>query len=256
MNALLLTKVLAQLVLPPAGLVLLGLIGLVFWRRAWGRGLALLSWVLFAALATDPVKDALVRPLEFKYPPLPLALAERQKDAAIVLLGGGLYARAPEYGGADQLDKEAMAQTLYAAVLARRTGLPVYTSGGGALTAPTAAEGDLMRRWLIRLGVSRDRVHADTFARNTWENAVYVRRLLERAGIDTVILVTSAVHMPRAVFCFEKQGLKVIAAPCAYRIARLPRDLRSYLPHWRTLADSGDALHEYLGYLWYWLRYA
>ncbi len=251
---LLLAKAVSQLLLPPGGLVLLGSLGLVFWRRRWGRMLAGLALALLWLLSTEPVRDALISPLEQSYAPLDVA-ALPDDVGAIVLLGGGIYEKAPEYGGKDALGKYALMRTVYAAELYRATGLPVYPTGGAVLSETTEPEGAVIRRWLVRLGVPAEAVHPETEADNTWENAANVRRMLARAGIHRAILVTSAYHMPRSVAAFRAQGLEVVPAPCAYIAEREPYDLRSFLPRWNVLSDSGDALHEYLGMLWYRLRY-
>lgn len=252
---LLLSKCISQLLLPPGGLILLGLIGLLFWKRFWGRILMGLSLVCFWLLSTEPVRDALTAPLEMRYPPFTMQLLPQGK-AAIVLMGGGIYENAPEYGGKDELGRYAMMRTVYAADLAIKTDLPVYASGGTPLTEAEESEGAIMRRWLIRFGVAPERAFAETAANNSWENAVDIKKMLAPQGIDHVVLVTSAWHMPRSVWAFEKQGFKVIPAPCDYLTEQAPYDLRSYLPRWNVLGDSGQALHEYLGILWYHLRYS
>ncbi len=252
--SLLISKSISQLLLPPGGLILLGLLGLLCWRRPWGRALIALSLVAFWLLSTEPVRDALVEPLEHAYPALD-ANRLPAGSMAIVLLGGGLYEKAPEYGGVDSLGMHALMRTMYAADLARKTGLPVYPTGGAVLSDTTEAEGVVMRRWLIRLGVPATMVHAESAADNTWQNAANISAMFAHAGIRRVVLVTSAYHMPRAVWVFQQHGMQVIPAPCAYMSEREPYDLRSWLPRWNVLADSGDALHEYLGSLWYRIRY-
>ncbi len=253
--SLLVSKAVSQLLLPPGGLILLMLAGLAAWRRPAGRALVLIAAGALWLLAIEPVRDALVSPLEERYAALPVAAAASAGADAIVLLGGGLYEKAPEYGGRDSLGRHALMRTVYAADLALRAKLPVYPTGGRVLSETTEPEGAVMKRWLVRLGVPEARVHAETAANNTWENAARIRAMMQDAGIRRVLLVTSAIHMPRSVWAFERQGVEVIPAPCAFIAEREPYDLRSWLPRWNVLADSGDALHEYLGILWYRLRY-
>jgi len=257
MNGLLLGKVAAQLLLPPGGLILTGLLGLLFWRRWWGRGFVLVSLASFWLISTAPGRDMLLTPLEAAYPPL--ALPDKPAfgtDTAIVLLGGGVYANAPEYGGRDELAGYALLRTRYAAVLARKTGLLVFVSGGVVLSDSTEPEGKIMQRYLVDFGVPVERIHVESLSRNTWENARMLLPVLRPAGIRHVLLVTSAVHMPRAVWCFTSQGIKVTAAPCAYMGGRgATRDLRGYLPYWTTFDESCLAMYEYLGLLWYGWHY-
>ena len=259
MDTLLISKAVSQLLLPPGGLILLGLVGLLYYRRWWGKGMAWLSLALFWLLAMSPVRDALIGPLESQYPPLALTVEGLTRInpelTAIILLGGGAYENAPEYGGLDQLSPDALMRTNYAAELVRKTGLPVYATGGAVFSETSEPEGEIMRRWLIRLGVPESGAFAENLASNTWENARLIKPLLERAGIRQVILVTNAWHMPRSVWSFESQGMKVLPAPCAYETGGSDYILLDFLPHWQVLGSSGNALHEYLGIAWYRLHY-
>ena len=252
--ALLTPKFFSQLLLPPGGLILLALVGVMFWKRGWGRGLVLIALLMFWGLSTEPVRDALSKPLEFSYPALNLSDV-KYKNRAIVLLGGGIYANAPEYNGSDELRSYAMMRTLYAAHVAKRTGLNVYATGGSPLSQGDSAEGDVMRRWLIRLGVAEEKVFAESHADNTWQNAIYIKELLAKKGVENIILVTSAWHMPRSVWCFESQGFNVMPAPTDYLTSQQDYDIRSFVPRWTVFSDSGQALHEYLGLFWYHVKY-
>ncbi|MFC1542484.1 YdcF family protein [Pseudomonadota bacterium] len=251
---LLLSKTVSQLILPPAGLILLGLLGMLFWKRWWGRGAVILSFLLLWGLSTEPVRDSLTEPLEFTYSALKIDQVKTD-GTAIVLLGGGIYENAPEYGGRDELGRYAMMRTIYAADIAQKSGLDVYATGGKPLTQADEPEGEIMRRWLLRLGLKEGLVHAESASNNTWENAAFMKKMLASKGVSRVVLVTSAWHMPRAVWCFESHGFEVFPAPTDYLTEQKSYDLRSYLPRWTVLSDSGQALHEYLGLLWYRLRY-
>ncbi len=258
--SLIISKAISQLLLPPGGLILLALLGLIFWKRLWGRGLIALSLLSFWLLATEPVRDQLLSPLENEYPALQMSSlpADMLSDGklTIVLLGGGIYEKASEYGGRDMLKGHALQRTVYAADLALKTGLEVYSTGGTMSPEFTEPEGLIMKRRLVRLGVPAGRIHAETAAANTWENAFNISMLMKQKGIKEIILVTTAGHMPRSVWVFKEHGMRVIPAPCAYEVEKGPYDLRSFLPRWDVFADSGDALHEYLGLFWYRFRYS
>jgi len=251
---LLISKSISQLLLPPGGLILLALVGLIFWKKRWGRALILLALVTFWLLSTEPVRDALITPLEASYPALKLDTLPAG-NMVIVLLGGDVYEKAPEFDGRDSLGSHALMRTVYAAYLARKIGVPVYPTGGSVLSSSTEAEGVVMRRRLVWLGVPPAMIHAEVAANNTWENAANLKSMMKKTGVEHVVLVTSAYHMARSVWVFRQQGLEVIPAPCAYLAKREPYDIRSFLPSWHVLSDSADALHEYLGLVWYKLRY-
>lgn len=251
MSLLLATKIAAQILLPPGILAWLGLLSVRYWKR-WGRWLALALFAILYLLATEPVKDALLAPLENAYPPL--AAGEVPPDAVIVLLGGGLRENAPEYGGEDRLSGESLLRTVYAAELARRTGRLLIATGGAPLSEESLPEAEIMRNVLLELGVDGGRILVETQANTTWENARNVASMLLPLGKRKVILVTSAWHMPRAMFAFEQFGFVPMAAPCAFRTTFRPYDARSVLPHWESFYDSCHALHEFLGLFWYRIR--
>jgi len=251
---LMFSKVVSLWLLPPGILMVFLLVAVIYWKRYWARALAIFSLLSLWALSTEPVRDMLTQPLEFQYSVLNMKDVP-QEHIAIVLLGGGLYEKAPEYAGEDALNESALMRTIYAADIARKTGLDVYATGGTPLNQGSRAEGEVMRDWLIRWGLPESKVFAESASDNTWQNAIYTRAILDKKGIKEVLLVTSAWHMPRAVWCFKAQGLKIISAPTGFLTTQKAYDLRSYMPSAHVLANSADALHEYLGMLWYRLRY-
>ncbi|HKJ89397.1 MAG TPA: YdcF family protein, partial [Gammaproteobacteria bacterium] len=196
-----------------------------------------------------PGAELLALPLEDHYPPL-----QDIPDGAgaIVVLGGGQIPDSPEYGRAAPGDAT-LERTRYAALLARRSDLPVFTTGGLPLGrgAPT---GRIMARILTRdYGIDPGRVHAETASRNTHENATRVKPLLR--GRTHVVLVTTAWHMPRAMATFAADGMDPIPAPTDYHNGYgEPYSWLDFLPSIGYLEISGMAAHEYLGLFYYWVR--
>ena len=113
-----------------------------------------------------------------------------------------------------------------------------------------------MKRWAVRLGVPESAIMIDAEARNTYENATGSKRLL---GPASILLVSSASHLPRAVPVFTKQGFRVTPAPCDYVSQNLPReswdhiDMFDILPNENALQDTRDAVAEVAGMVIYWL---
>ncbi len=258
-DALILAKAVAQLVLPPGGLIVTGALGLwlaVRGRRRLGHALVFASLVFAWLLATEPVKDALLASLEDRYPPLAYPPPPSVRNAAIVVLGGGIEEHSPAFAGEDRLSRPALKRVLYAWELAHWLKGPVIVSGGVIGPSTSRPEGEIAKRLLVRLGLPPERVIAEVRARNTWENARFVQKILREQKIARFVLVTTAWHMPRAMQVFRRLGMHPIPAPCDYRRDfGEPYDLRSFLPRWTWFADSADALHEWLGMLWYALRY-
>ena len=109
---------------------------------------------------------------------------------------------------------------------------------------------------LAEMGVAREQVWLESDSLNTWQNATQSAAVLRAHGIGRILLVTEAFHIRRSVWCFEKQGLQVIAAPCEQAHRGLyGRGLFSIVPQSHNLFYSSRALEEWLGNLYYALRY-
>lgn len=246
----LLKNLLATLLLPPGnGLLLLGLAGL-FRRRRWALPLAGLAGLLLLAQSLPIVAFLLMSTLEERAGPV---LGTPPADAAIVVLGSGLNTDAPEYGR-DTASERTLVRLRYGAMLARRHGLPVLVTGGRPQQTELS-EAEVMAEILENeFGVQPRWLEKESA--DTAENATLSALILKHAGINKVVLVTQAFHMPRARQLFERTGLQVIAAPTGFNSGGeyqfSPFDL---LPQASALRISYYALHEWLGMAWLQLRY-
>ncbi|RKR02667.1 uncharacterized SAM-binding protein YcdF (DUF218 family) [Kushneria sinocarnis] len=237
-----------HLVLPPGGLLVAILLGIVLCRR-WpvaGRNIALAATLVLWLLSTNRVSSWLMQPLENS---VPIASTQQwERAGAIVVLGGGRLFGQPQLNGRDDVAPMALQRLADAARIHRLTGLPILTSGGGGQRGTDdPPEGDLMA-WRLEHSFGVPTRWREIRSHNTIENAEYSARILKQADIDTVILATSAWHMPRAARNFRHQGLKVLAAPTGYT-ARAGYGPSSFIPNVRALRYSFWALHEYLGLL-------
>jgi uncharacterized SAM-binding protein YcdF (DUF218 family) len=242
----LLTNAAAALLLPPLLFIIPAAAGLLL-RRRWPRAapaLALSALVLLTALSTDACVRLLIKPLEDLNPPL-----SASADAgAIVVLGGGRQRNAPEYGGRDVPRAGTLARLRYGARLQRQTGLPLLVSGGSPEGA-AESEARLMAQ-VLREDFAVPVRWVEGGSDNTAENALYSASLLRQAGIRRILLVTDALHMPRARRIFSQAGLQVIAAPTSY-LGQGPLQAIDFIPNAGALRDAHYALHEWLGLLWY-----
>ncbi len=249
-------KTVSAFLLPPGvNLLLAGLGGLLMvrWRRL-GAGLAVLAFVGLYALSTFGVSRPLMASLE-TYPALTAQDLKRRDVGAIVVLAGDRYSNAPEYGGDDTVSRYTLERLRYAARLYRQTSLPVLLTGGAPLGADFSLA-FLMKEALVddfRVPV----VWSEGSSRTTWENAELTSAILDKDDLSRFYLVTHAWHMPRAMTAFRRLGLDPVAAPTRFTTppsARTGRFLR-WFPSASALKQSSLALHEYLGRVWYELRY-
>lgn len=239
----LLKKILTALALPPAGPLLLAALGLLLLRRRprLGRFLAWGGLVLLWLLATPAVTKPMLAAIE-DMPPLDIAQAKGAQ--AIVVLGGGSYLAAPEYGG-DTVSRWSLERIRYAARLQRETGLPLLVTGGaplGGIPEGRSMQAALEKEFGVRVRWVEDR-SADTRG-----NARLSAPLLREAGVRRVLLVTHAWHMRRALGEFAAAGLEAIPAPTGYE-STAPLTPLDWLPGAGGLWAGRIALNELLGRL-------
>ncbi len=247
---LLLTKILSQLAYPLlASLLLAAGAGVLFWRSRRRSGAVLLgvalSWLWL--WSTPAFSDWLRATLEQRYPPPPLE--QLPAADAIVVLGGAMEAAAPPRRPDPNLgaaaDRPWHAARLYRAGKAPR----VLVSGG---TLPWSEieqpESSVMAALLQEWGVPAAAMIEEPRSRTTRENRDYSLPLLRGLGVRRILLVTSALHMPRALALFRATDLEVIPAPTDFEIgAPNNAHLLRWLPDAQALADGSRAFKEYLG---------
>ena len=131
----------------------------------------------------------------------------------------------------------------------------VYSSGNAALFPKAPPEADFVLPLWESFGIARDRVMLETRSRNTAENAAFTKALVKPKPGEHWLLVTSALHMPRAIGCFRRVGFPVEAYPVDW--TTLPRlslvGLLPSLKSGRGLRQLDNAAHEWIGILAYWL---
>ena len=236
-----------QLILPPGGLLLL-LVGAWWFRFRFPHvAVACFAFALGGLwlMSLPVVVQGTARLLE-REPAIPptqwAALAEQAQ--AIVVLGAGRTRGDPAWD-ADQPSYIAFERLRYAARLGKVSGLPIMVSGGMHQGQPPSeaaiAAETLQHDFAMRIRWQEER------SRTTWENAAFSAELLEAEGIDKIVLVTSAAHMARARWSFEKNGITVIAAPVGFIGVPNGRPLGGFLPEARAIWRNGMLLNEIVG---------
>ncbi len=250
MSSWFITNLIAAFLLPPLSLLLLLAAGIILFRRRpkTARLLLIITFSLLWLCSTPYFADSLLQSLESRSATLnkPYPAAD-----AIVILGGGTYFYAPEYGGQDTVGEGTLLRLRYGARLYRETAKPILVTGGKPL-GNSASEAQQMRAALeqdFHVPVRWTEDGSD----NTYQNAIQSFAILHKAGINRIYLVTHAWHMPRAVAMFRNAGFEVVEAPTAYT-TRYKTDLLSFIPQTEALRNSRTFIREVIGMLWYRLR--
>ena len=194
-------------------LLVAGLVAGIFGRR-WLRAGSLLAAVILVASVWTSLGAMLIGPLEERYPrpPAPSGVT------GVVVLGGGMEGAINLARGGYELST-AGDRFVEAAVLARRYPEAKIVVSGGSGDLIQEGEGDAAtaQRLLTALGVAPERLILENGSRNTYENAVFTRKMVAPKPGETWLLVTSAFHMPRATALFDKAGFETLPWPVDYR---------------------------------------
>lgn len=248
----------------PLGLVCALLVAALILRRHGKTRTALIvtSLLLLWLGGNRIVAMSVARSLEWQYTP-PASFADAQ---AIVVLGGGTRGQSLPRPMHEM--NEAGDRLLYALRLYRAGVAPTILLSGGraAYDSPDAGppEAESMADILTAAGIPPDALILESASHNTYENAVESKKLLAAAGAERIVLVTSALHMPRAAAIFRKQGMEVIPAPTDYLVTEadweyyLRPDLSvqvfNLIPSADDLHLTSQAIKEMIGIGVYWLR--
>jgi uncharacterized SAM-binding protein YcdF (DUF218 family) len=247
-----LAKILGFFAVPSNILVSLGLVGIVLMATRFaraGRRLAVTSVILLALFGLSPLGNAIILPLEERFPPWDAA---RGAPSGIIVLGGALDTVVSSARGEVALNEAAERMTAIAE-LARRfpDARIVFTGGSGRIIHDGAPEADLAARLFESFGIAKQRILLEDKSRDTDENARFTRELAQPKPGERWLLVTSAHHMPRSVGVFRAAGFPVEAFPVDYRTRGAIDLLRPFATLGDGLRRSDTASREWVGLLMY-----
>lgn len=242
------SKLAIALISPLGTSLLLGMLALVFagfrWRRVgMGLGLFALLWLVLWSLPFASI--GLRTALEGAFPPQ--ITTNSPAAPAMVVLGGSIVPPGFKVATAnltDAADRIRFAAQLYHAGKAPL----VVLSGGSDLDISQTSEAEAIRLLLLELGVPDSAMVLEEASRTTSDNARFSSLILRERGINKVLLVTSALHMRRAVAHFESAGIHVYPAATDHE-ARAVSHWQQWLPDADALDGSGRAMKEWVGCL-------
>ncbi|AUX39788.1 hypothetical protein SOCE26_011830 [Sorangium cellulosum] len=218
-------------------------------RAKVGRALIGCAWLALWLLSMPWVSASLVR--WHSTPPKDLRAdlaGSAPERRALILLTAGIDA--DEFGepAMERLSAPGLERCLGAVRVYREHGFGhIIISGRDAVLEPTALAAG-MADLLVELGVPRSKIHLETASRDTRENALYSARMVRELPVDAAVVVTSALHMPRALRMFERAGLTVTPAPVRF-LSAPPDGLERLIPSSLSLRRSQRVVHELVGML-------
>jgi uncharacterized SAM-binding protein YcdF (DUF218 family) len=179
------------------------------------RRLLLLAAAFVATLSVSPIGAWVLKPLESRFPVVNIT---GQAVDGIIVLGGALDPEGTVRSGTPVLNDAAERLTTFVALArAYPQAQLIFSGGSGDPFRPSLREADQVKTLFSSLGLDPARVVYERDSRNTYENALYSRKLAQPNAGQRWLLVTSAWHMPRAVGCFEKAGWTVLPYPVDFR---------------------------------------
>jgi uncharacterized SAM-binding protein YcdF (DUF218 family) len=205
--------------------------------------------VLLALVSTPFIPELLVENLENQYGVVSIEeLKKSEKPVHILVLGAG-------YTDDKRLPENSQLSTTVLVRLVEGIRIHRQIAGSVLITSADAGKQELpqaevVAKAAVLLGVDEANIRKQTLPKNTWTEATEYKRLFGAAA--QLVLVTSAIHMPRSMMLFRKAGLQPVAAPANHVIKKGgKRDFWFWMPSADHINKTEAAIHEYAGMLWY-----
>jgi uncharacterized SAM-binding protein YcdF (DUF218 family) len=222
-------------------LCLAGALITVVWRRI-GIAIVLVSTLCLYVAATPAFSSYLAYQLESDIP----ENMDFNVAGAIVVLGADV--RSGDDRNFDRIGPASLERLVLAVDAYRRLHLPIAVSGGRVgdwhMAVAKLMKSMLEEHFGIPVAWSEEE------SRTTYENALYTARVLRREQINTVVVIAQAEDLPRAIWSFERVGMRAIPWPVPRKSWRVD-GIEDFLPDSKAFQQSFHALHEMIGYLYY-----
>jgi len=207
-----------------------------------GLAILILAITSFIAIGSGLLPAILLKQLQIPYTDVPEPLWKNKN--AIVLLGAGtisLPGSNPVIPAIMAYSRITKAANLYFSCVKNKNTCTIVISGGDALKTGKS-EAIVYRDMLSNLGIRTSDIILEPNSMNTYKNAEFTSSILKRNKFDKVILVTSAIHLKRALLYFSHFGIYPEPAFADYLTSEM-----SILPLGYNFAMTDFAIHEYLG---------
>lgn len=243
------SKILAPFIHPVTHIFVLLIITLIFYRKLRvGKTCIVLALLLLLIFGTRPLPNIMTHFLETQYE----LMRPPPQGEAVVVLSGMLDL---EKSTSDYLEFGEGVERILTGIQLVKNGygeILIISGGNGDLFNQNKSEARLLKKFVIDSGIPAESILIDSDSRNTYENAVNTKSLMEQHKISRIILVTSASHIPRAVGCFEKLDIHPIPYGVDYHAESQPQySPLDLIPSVGALRQTSYIIHEYVGLLMY-----
>jgi uncharacterized SAM-binding protein YcdF (DUF218 family) len=213
--------------------------------------LALVGWL--------PASEVFLKALEDAVPKTELSKISSNELGGIIILGGAINGEKVLERGEVSIGSSAERVTKAFELIRKNPNMPFIFSGySGRITPKDITEADAFKQLIQEQGLSEQNAHYENQSRNTYENVLYMKPMIEQFGLKNDagqlkpwLLITSASHMYRSTKIFQKQGLDVLPMPVDYQTANSLQwtmfDLEDGVENWNNLS------HEIVGLFAYWI---
>jgi len=248
------TKIIASFLLKPftLSLLLLSVGVILLWskqRQKLGRSLIVFGFASLVLMSIPIVPNEIARRLEYSCPPILRAEDIPDDIRWVVVLSGASIDNAYVPITSRNI-RDTLHRVAEGVVLAKK--LPktkLLLSGGSVFDSGPASK--VMAEMAIELSFPGDRIVKESKSLDTEDQAAIIASIV---GKERVLLVTSALHMPRSVMLFKAYGMDFLPAPTAHISTTRPRLLNMLLPSAGALAMTENVAHELIGMAWFKLK--
>lgn len=205
-------------------------------------------------LSITPVSNILVYSLERQYQFPPREILE--KVDIMVILGGGVKA-SDGFRKSSEASGATYSRVFNGVKIFRQSRASVLVLCGAGEQRDSETNAEVMKDIAIALGIPENKIITEDKSRNTMEHAIEIARLFPPTKNVQIGIVTSALHMPRAVQAFSEKIPEnaVVPIPVGYIYSQLKYSFENLIPHSDPFSTSNYAIHEWVGMLWYGVRY-
>ena len=203
--------------------------------------------LLILLISTNPfVGNYLAKKLEYPYKPIPIS-SINEKDAVVVLSGMLHQVGDQKYSTYEFSDPDRFFAGIDLIKQEKAVKL-IFTAGELPWTQDWKPEGFILKDKAISLGVPGEILVTDK-VKSTYEESIAVTKIIPNNS--SLILVTSAFHMDRSKYLFEKQGFNVTPFPVDFKSTNKSYTILDLVPTVRAFIKSSNFIRENIGRLYY-----